>query len=264
MKKSYRNLGICIFSFAFLLGMVGCANSSKDPSSPATSSVAYNEASTPHYDVVKRDEKAVIDGKLDDAVWANVASISGDFHFPWDAKEAPLTEFKGYNDGTDFYFSFKVIDSDVVSEEAWKEDESTVDNEDRVELFFAGGNVSLPTPDGMQLYYGIEVDPKGRVHDYSIEYYRHFDSTWNLENLETKATVTEDGYTVEGKVPLKSLTDLKLLNNGTMRTGVYRAEFSSPKKQGEDLIMEWISWVDPKTEAPDFHVNASFGEFRFL
>lgn len=49
-----------------------------------------------------------------------------------------------------------------------------------------------------------------------------------------------------------------------MCAGVYRAEFSTPEKDGDDPIMEWISWVDPKTEEPDFHVNSSFGEFRFL
>ena len=49
-----------------------------------------------------------------------------------------------------------------------------------------------------------------------------------------------------------------------MCAGVYRAEFSTPEKDGDDPIMEWISWVDPKTEEPDFHVNSSFDEFRFL
>ena len=54
-------------------------------------------------------------------------------------KEAPLTKFQGYHDGTDFYFCFEVTDENVVTQEEWKDDESTVDNEDRVELFFAGG-----------------------------------------------------------------------------------------------------------------------------
>lgn len=69
---------------------------------------------------------------------------------------------------------------------------------------------------------------------------------------------------VEGKIPLKSLQDLGLIQNDVMRAGVYRAEFSAPKKDEKDPVMEWISWVDPKTEAPDYHVDSSFGEFRFL
>ncbi|EJW93918.1 endoxylanase precursor, partial [gut metagenome] len=202
-----------------------------------------------------------MDGKMDEEAWQDVYDISGAFHYPWEAKEAPFTAFKAYHDGTNFYFGFEVKDADVLQDENWNEDESTVDGEDRVELFFAGGSVDKPGPKGMELYYGVEIDPKGRVHDYSIEYYRHFDGQWNLEGLETAATTSDDGYVVEGMVPLKSLQDLNLIRNDVMRTGVYRAEFSTPAKEGDDPIMEWISWVDPKTAEPDYHVDSSFGEF---
>ena len=259
MKKLCQKVMITSFAAA-MVSLCGCSSSSD---AAGTAAVAYNEATTPHYDVVKRDAKATIDAKLDDEVWKDVSDISGGFHFPWDTKEAPLTKFQGYHDGTDFYFCFEVTDENVVTQEEWKDDESTVDNEDRVELFFAGGSVDKPTTSGMEKYYGVEIDPQGRVHDYSIEYYRHFDGTWDLEGLETKGAATENGYIVEGKVPLKSLEDLKLIRNNVMRAGVYRAEFST-QENSDELLMEWISWVDPKTEAPDFHVDSSFGEFRFL
>lgn len=243
--------------FVILFTSFGCSSSSD----AKTSTVAYNEATTPHYDVVKREEQITIDGKLDEKVWESVPTISGGFHFPWDDKEAPFTEFKAFHDEKNFYFSFYVKDEDIVVDKEWKDDESTVDDEDRVELFFAGGNVDKPGEDGMEKYYGIEIDPDGRVHDYSIEYYRNFDSKWNLEGLETKATRGDDYYIVEGKIPMQSLNDLNLIHDNVMRTGVYRADFS---KKDDETIMEWISWVDPKTKNPDFHVNSSFGEFRFL
>lgn len=61
-----------------------------------------------------------------------------------------------------------------------------------------------------------------------------------------------------------------------IRCGLYRAEFShdrsgKPVEQRETIhnrgrrldgpppIEEWISWVDPKTPEPDFHVPSSFG-----
>lgn len=264
MKKSYR-LVSGVAAGVLAVGLMGAGQvSAAEPQPVLAKATVYNQAATPHYDIAKRTEKASVDGKLDDGVWKTVAALSGDFHFPWDAKEAPLTVFKGYHDGTNFYFGFDVTDADVLVEEAWKDDESTVDAEDRAELFFAGGSVDKPTPKGMPLYYGIEIDPKGRVHDYSIEYYRKFDSKWNLEGLETKGTKTDTGYVVEGKIPLKSLKDLGLIQNDVMRAGVYRAEFSKPKTGEKDPVMEWISWVDPKTEAPDYHVDSSFGEFRFL
>ncbi|MDD3049105.1 MAG: sugar-binding protein [Bacilli bacterium] len=259
MKKGYRFLCTSISASMMLIGVVGCSTKKAD----TTNTIAFNEASTSHYDVVKRSDQAIIDGVIEEKVYADINAISGGFHFPWEHKEAPFTSFKGYSDGTNFYFNFEVKDEDILVDEDWKKDESTVDNEDRVELFFAGGSINKPSTDGMKLYYGIEIDSKGRVHDYSIEYYRHFDGTWNLEGLETKATTTETGYVVEGKIPLKSLQDLDLIHNNMMRVGIYRAEFSK-NANAKEPKMEWISWVDPKTEAPDFHVDSSFGEFYFL
>ncbi|MBJ8325835.1 carbohydrate-binding family 9-like protein [Streptococcus pacificus] len=265
MKKLSKHwLYLVMISF-LSLALFGCTTSSTTSDEKVNQTViAYNEATTPHYDVVMRKEKPQIDGMLDDTVWQDVPILSGGFHFPWDAKEAPLTEFKAFQDGTDLYFNFNVLDKDVLLDSEWQDNESTVDNEDRVELFFAGGSIDKPTPDGMPLYYAIEVDADGRVHDYSIEYYRDFDGEWDLEGLETAATKTDNGYSVEGKIPIKTLEELKLLTNNTMKVGAYRAEFSTPETEGDDPIMEWISWVDPKTPAPDFHVNSSFGEFRFL
>lgn len=260
MKKFTYMTTLALAASMFALG--GCSSNSS--SSPTTPTIAYNEASTSHYDVVKRDKSINVDGKLDDEAWKDIPAIAGGFHFPWDKKEAPYTEFKGYHDKDNFYFCFTVKDSEVLQDDNWKDDESTVDMEDRVELFFAGPYIDKPGPDGTEKYYGLEIDPKGRVHDYSIEYYRKFDGKWNMEGLETKATVTDDGYIVEGKIPMKSLQDLKLINHNVMRAGIYRAEFSKPEASGKDPKMEWISWVDPKTANPDFHVASSFGEFRFL
>lgn len=263
MVKTRKMFSIFVIILVLTVALVGCKNDNVENES--TTVIAYNEAMTAHYDVVLREEEVKIDGELDDEIWKNIPMISGGFHFPWDDKEAPLTKFKAYNDGVNFYFGFDVLDSDILIEEEWKEDESTVDNEDRVELFFAGGSIDKPTVDGIPLYYGIEIDPLGRVHDYSIKYYREFDSEWNLEGLETKAKETDVGYSVEGKVPIKTLESLKLINNNNvMRVGIYRAEFSKPSEDGQEPVMEWISWIDPKTEEPDFHVDSSFGEFRFL
>ena len=65
-----------------------------------------------------------------------------------------------------------------------------------------------------------------------------------------------------------------------IRCGLYRAEFSHDrsgrpvvqkeslhnlgrKVEGPPPIEEWISWVDPKTKEPDFHVPASLGWLEF-
>ena len=213
------------------------------------------------YDVVKRSEAVALDGKINEDIWAQIPALAGSFHYPWAEKEAPATVFKAFSDGENFYFSFVVSDKQVLTSEHWS-DESTLDGEDRVELFFAGEPIDRPGESGMSRYYAIEVDSQGRVHDYAIDYYRKFDSSWNLPGLESKAELTANGYSVEGKIPLKTLQDLKLLRDGTMRTGVFRAEFS-PSGSAEP-VMEWISWVNPNTPQPDFHVDSAFGIFRFL
>lgn len=269
--KILKIAAFCTLSLS-MAALAGCTSANaQDEKKPAEETIAapaaavvVSQATTPQYDVVRREEAAVIDGTLDEEVWQTVQDISGSFHYPWEAKEAPVTIFQSYNDGKDLYFAFDITDPDVLADEEWKEDESTVDNEDRAELFFAGGPVDKPGENGMPLYYGVEIDPDGRVHDYSVEYYRKFDGTWDLEGLETAGVKTDDGYIVEGKVPLETLKKLGLINDqNIMRTGVYRAEFSA-NPDGDEPIMEWISWVNPKTAQPDYHVDSSFGEFRIL
>lgn len=260
-----------LMAAGLLLTAAGCSQTTNNTTtttaadSPTSANPAVaNMATTPHYDVVFRDGEVTVDGKTDEEVWDDVLDISGSFHYPWEAKEAPKTVFKAFNDGTDLYFYFESEDPEVLMEEEWKDDESTVDVEDRVEIFLAQGPVDKPTTEGMPLYYGVEIDADGRVHDYSIEYYRDFDSTWNLEGLNTAATETDNGYIVEGSIPLATLKDLGILkDNNSLRIGLYRAEFSTQDGK-EELLNEWISWVDPKTEAPDYHVDSSFGEMRIL
>jgi hypothetical protein len=90
---------------------------------------------------------------------------------------------------------------------------------------------------------------------------------------------TEKGYVVEGRIPLASFEALgfpRLRPGVKIRFGMYRAEFSHdrsgrPVVQRESIhnlgrqldgpppIEAWMSWIDPKTEEPDFHVPTSLG-----
>lgn len=223
--------------------------------------VAAEQRATPHYDVVGIGTPITVDGVLNDAAWDEVGSIDGSFHFPWESVKAPRTIFKACQDGKNFYFSFVVFDKEILAEKTWK-NESTVDVEDRVELFFAPAAVDKARNYALPTYYAIEVDPMGRVHDYSTVYYRHLEHSWNMEGLKTAAKIEHSKYVVEGSIPMATLKKLNLIDkNGVMRTGVYRAEFS---RKGSEIDMRWISWVDPKTPEPDYHVDSSFGEFRFV
>ncbi len=244
----------------FALSLLAVAVSANASGVDAT----VNGRGSAQYDVVLAKDAAIkVDGVLDETVWSAVPEISGSFNYPWEAVQAPKTTFKAFHNGKSLYFSFAVEDKAVLLEDQWKADESSVDNEDRVEMFFAGGSVDQPDNYKLPTYYAVEVDAKGRVHDYSAVYYRHLDSAWNLKGLTTAGAKTDKGYTVEGMIPLASLRDLKLIRaDKTARVGLFRAEFS--KADAEKIHMQWISWVDPNTSYPDFHVDSAFGVFRFL
>jgi len=194
-----------------------------------------------------------IDGSLDEPVWQEVPVVR-EFSFPWENRPAPATEFRSFRDDRTLYFSFRVHDADVVIEAF--NGESTLDREDRVELFFA-------RDDALRHYYCVEVDPCGHVHDYAASFYRRFDSSWNCPGIRTAASRTKQGYVVEGSIPLETLESLGVLSrdaDSSVRAGIFRADF----RHGHGAAPEehWISWIDPGTKEPDFHVPSALGCFR--
>jgi len=207
------------------------------------------------YPVARVPEHAtVLKGAWDEAGWAQAVPLV-DFRFPWTAGACPATEFRAVCDGRRLCFGFSVADDDVVLVDDFRTKED-VTREDRVEVFFAC--------DGeLGRYFGLEIDPLGRTLDYEAAYYRQFNRSWTCPALEVVATPTAAGYTVKAAVPLAVLAELglgRLDSPEGIRAGVFRAEF----RRGPcgETIEDWISWVDPRTETPDFHVPTAFGRLR--
>jgi hypothetical protein len=212
----------------------------------------------------------VVDGRADEPDWA-LAHVEHRFAFPWKQAAAPRTEFRALCDAAFLYFTFRVHDEDIVLLDALRDKQDVV-LEDRVEMFFS-------LDDRMTEYFALEVDPLGRTYDYRASYYRKLDPTWSWPGLETCGTLQEQGYEVEGRLPLASFETLGFppLQPGLkIRCGLYRAEFSHDRSgrppvredsihtqgrrgAGPPPIEEWISWVDPGTPEPDFHVPSSLG-----
>jgi hypothetical protein len=211
-----------------------------------------------------------IDGLVDEPVWSG-AHVEKRFVFPWKNTAAPSTEFRALCDDANLYFSFCVHDDDIVVLGELSDEQDAV-FEDRVELYFS-------RDDQLQTYYCLEIDSRGRVFDYRGSYYRRLEPAWQLAGLETKASTREDGYVVEGRIRLASLQELgfpRLRPGAKIRCGLYRAEFRPDRSgrpvdrsasihnlgrqvEGSPPIESWISWVDPQTEQPDFHVPSSLG-----
>ncbi len=177
-----------------------------------------------------------------------------EFSFPWREEEAPSTRFRARHGEGWLHFVFDVIDADLVVGMEGDEVERVLGS-DRVELFFADA------ADLSGYYYGLEMDPAGRVYDYRARTYRQFDPHWRVESLDFRSEIVCGGYRVEGQIAMEELAELGCLRGNEMVAGVYRAEFSHGP-DGE-IRQDWISWIDPETPHPDFHVASSFGRFAF-
>lgn len=203
------------------------------------------------YNVVYLPDAALtIDGVLNEPAWKNAIPLD-DFVFPWEKRPVPKTIFQALMNNEFFYFAFTVKDSDVVIDQD-SSDTMAVTKGDRVEMFFSPSNP-------LKKYYCFEIDPSSRILDYSAIYHRQFDYAWTFPGLTAKASLTSNGYIVEGAIPLKTLDDLlgkSPLKGDTLWAGIYRAEFSHKNGTIEE---HWLSWINPKTKEADFHIPATFG-----
>jgi hypothetical protein len=189
---------------------------------------------------VNHGQSITIDGLIAKEEWKVQNLVSG-LANPWGEEGIDQTKFKVFHSKNNFYFCFGVIDSTLTTFDF--EEELTVAKEDRVELFFSPDTT-------LRQYFCIEIDPLGRVLDYSAQFYRKFNERWNFENVDIAASICDSGYSVEGRIPLDELKNLGIISNFYL--GVFRADF---KRSGE---VTWYSWISPKSIEPDFHIPSAF------
>ncbi len=184
-----------------------------------------------------------------------LAKVETRFILPWDNMAVPYTEFRALCDEKYFFFVFNVYDDDLIVKKKCHQ-KIEITQEDRIELFFA-------VDDRLDEYYCLEIDPLGRVFSCAASYYRKFDLSWECPGLQTVGCINKSGYTVKGLIPLETLKSLGLFfseKGDSIKVGIFRADFY----HGVNNRIEerWISWINPKTENPDFHVLAAFGLFH--
>ena len=211
---------------------------------------------TPVYKVKKATE-VTLSGNVDDPQW-NVANNLTDFKSPWDNKPVDPISFRALYDEEYLYFSFLVSDNEVYTD--LKDDsKDSIAQSDRVELFLRSDYLLNP-------YYCLEIDTQPRVMDFIARPNRDFDLGWSwpAEGIEVKSAIDEQKFSVEGKLSLASLKTLNLLKQDEkgyyLEVGVYRAKYTR-ETTGQNKAT-WITWVDPQTEYPEFHIKDSFGVFR--
>lgn len=193
------------------------------------------------------DDLITIDGVQSEPVWDSASTITS-FTNPWNKNVSPKTSFSMLKGNEHLYFYFNARDNEILLESPFLK-ERDVEKEDRVELFFSKDRK-------MNEYYCFEMDAKGRTLSYSAQYYRQFNFDWNPpEGFIIATRIDPGGYSVEGAIPLKFIQGLS--HNSELYFGVYRAEFN---KQESTTIENWLTWIDPKTTSPDFHVPTSLGK----
>lgn len=196
-----------------------------------------------------------INGLGDDPLW-DKANVLTDFISPWDNQEIKKIELRSIWDSERIFFYYKVFDNEVHVER--KNDTiDSINNSDRVEIFFRE-NASLNP------YYCLEIDPDPRIMDFIAypEKKFHFGWNWPENHLMVKSNINEHYFTVEIAITIQSLKELNLLKNSVIETGFYRAKYI--KKEDETYEPIWISWVNPNTETPNFHIASSFGTLTLL
>lgn len=195
-------------------------------------------------------QQLAITGKGDHTLW-NEANKLLDFSSPWDSEKIKPIAFKALCDSETIFFCFKVEDADVhidTTDNTFR----SINESDRVELFFRS-NESLDP------YYCLEIDPASRIMDFKARPNKQFDFNWNWpsDDIKVKSAIESTCFTVEIAISLASLTNLGLLKEGKIEAGLYRAKYN--KQKDGNFKPNWITWVNPNTESPNFHTPSSFG-----
>lgn len=220
----------------------------------AVSAFANDASST--YSINFTETSPVIDGKGTDAVWDNANTLT-QFTFPWRSKVAPATEFSALWDADAIYFRYRITDSNTV---IGTDPKRAILDSDRAEIFLAKDKE-------LSVYYTMEIDAKARIFSAEASYDQtkrkigSIDKTWKWPGLVVHTSTYENGYTVEGKLPLATITQLGLWQNvdkSELLCALMRAEFTT--KSDGSLDMGWMTWIDPNTPKPNFHNPSTFGK----
>lgn len=206
------------------------------------------------YNVVQVEKnKIIITGKGDNAIWSKAEKLT-DFISAWDKDPIKKIEFKSLWDSENIFFCFKVYDDHVHINTKDNSFES-IGSSDRVELFFR-------TNEDLNPYYCLEIDPSSRIMDFSALPNKNFDFKWNWpkNDIFVKSSIEKDSFTVEISISISSLKKLNLIKGNMLETGIFRAKYL--KKRNSNFEPTWISWVNPNTDEPNFHIASSFGVLK--
>ncbi len=197
----------------------------------------------------------IINGYGDQLIW-NRANVISDFISPWNNTKPEKIEFRALWDNEKIFFQFRISDTSIhidITDNSF----DSIGNSDRVELF-------IRKDDRLNPYYCLEIDPTSRVMDFRAFPNKNFEFDWDFskKDLLVESSISDNGFIVEVSINIQYLKKLDLIKNNILEVGVYRAKYN--KKNNVDFEPTWISWVEPKSKTPNFHIPSSFGLFYLL
>jgi hypothetical protein len=222
--------------------------------------------------VARQVQKPIkIDGKLDEAAWADAPSTGAFVNTMTGAGVEQKTEAKLLWDNKFLYVAFENTDSDIWSSLTKRDDKLWTQEADEL-MIDADGNAKT--------YIELQVAPNGNVFDTYLPEYRKYEDTidpkrkpysWNskmnvkvhVDGTLNKREDTDKGWTVEMAIPLEDVTGLDKATalklppapGDVWRINMFRMDMPSGKPQ------QASGWSPPLVG--DFHALDRFGELVF-
>lgn len=192
-----------------------------------------------------------VDGSGSHPLW-NLAHRLTHFVYPWNEGVPPPMSFQALHDGQWLYGLYQVRDPAPLNLCMEEDLKAAVLKSDRVEIFFR-------SDEHMNPYYGLEMDPLGRIYSFEASFYRKFSAGWSWpkDQIRAEGHIYPEGYSLQFAVQLNFLDELNLLKNKRMEAGLFRGKCTSLRDGVAEF--KWISWIKPDSPSPDFHIPSSFG-----
>jgi hypothetical protein len=229
---------------------------------PVAAASLTAQAPIPRYEVKRASSPITIDGKLDEAAWAN-ASPPATLQFLWDNQTGAkqMTRARVVWDQSAFYVGFDADDADINARFEQRDDPTYRD--DAVEIFI--------NPDTRQetLYYGFEMNARGVLYDYlnynSRTLFKRYDATGvqiavSLRGTLNVRTDTDQGWSLEAAIPWPNFEELSRRPPAAGTT--WKANFN--RWDGVAPERRMSIWSDPQNAEAWPHVPSRFGELVFV
>jgi hypothetical protein len=215
----------------------------------------------PQHEVKRTAKPIVIDGRLDDAAWADAAPIT--LQFPWHAQTGAKqkTTVRLLWNAEMLFAAFTCEDTDITAQHDQRDDPTYKD--DAVEIFIQ------PNPNH-PIYVGLEMNARAVLYDYVYIYPQLILKSHDLKGvqlatqLDGTLNLTSDqdkGWTLELAIPLKNFGEFT--RNAPVAAGTtWTANLN--RWDGTEPHRRLSVWSDTGHRGPNPHNPKRFGKLIFV